>query len=190
MIVHFIASKSDIANNIGLLRKIVTAVHEEEHKLSLDWIEPAYVRQTTRQIEGPVDWNEAYKEAIEALTKADVVIAETSQNSFGVGYQVATALQQKKPMLLLRRANADSDAFALGPSDELMDHTTYKTDDEATKAVTKFLKDNDIQTKDMRFNFFIDRPIYNYLRWAAQKTGKTKAEILRDLVDREIKNQG
>ena len=41
----------------------------------------------------------------------------------------------------------------------------------------------------MRFNFFIDRPIYNYLRWAALKTNKTKAEILRELVQREIENK-
>jgi len=53
----------------------------------------------------------------------------------------------------------------------------------------KFMVDNDIQSKDMRFNFFIDRKIYNYLRWAAFKTGKTKAEILRDLVETEIEKQ-
>ena len=41
----------------------------------------------------------------------------------------------------------------------------------------------------MRFNFFIDRKIYNYLRWASFKTGKTKAEILRDLVENEIEKQ-
>ena len=55
--------------------------------------------------------------------------------------------------------------------------------------VEKFLNENDIQSKDMRFNFFIDRKIYNYLRWAAFKTGKTKAEILRDLVQNEIEKQ-
>jgi predicted DNA-binding protein len=55
--------------------------------------------------------------------------------------------------------------------------------------ILPFLEDNNISTKDMRFNFFIDRPIYNYLRWAALRTGKTKAEILRELVQREIKNK-
>jgi hypothetical protein len=53
----------------------------------------------------------------------------------------------------------------------------------------EFFVENDIQTKDMRFNFFIDRPIYNYLRWTSLKTGKTKAEILRELVEREIDHE-
>lgn len=188
MIVHFIASKSDVTENIVTLRKALEAIHSEGHKLSLDWIERAHNRHSTDSKQ-PLDWGEAYKEIVDALAKSDVIIADTSYNSFGVGYQVAIAFQQKKPILLLRRASADSDAFARGPSNELVAHVIYKDDEEMAKAVTRFLKENDIQTKDMRFNFFIDRPIYNYLRWAAQKTGKTKAEILRDLVDREIKKE-
>jgi hypothetical protein len=86
---------------------------------------------------------------------------------------------------MLYSETVDISAFVSGvPSS----NATFKTynDKNVSGIIKKFLKENDIQAKDMRFNFFIDRPIYNYLRWAAYKTGKTKAEILRELVSKEI----
>lgn len=55
--------------------------------------------------------------------------------------------------------------------------------------VKEFLEENVIDTKDLRFNFFLDRPTYNYLRWMSSKTGKTKAEIVRSLLQKEM-NKG
>jgi hypothetical protein len=88
-------------------------------------------------------------------------------------------------VLILRKKDADKSVFVTGIEDGWVQHIEY-TEDEIEKVVSKFLKDNDIETKDMRFNFFIDRHIYNYLRWAALRTGKTKAEILRNLVQKEL----
>ena len=78
--------------------------------------------------------------------------------------------------------------FAQGVVDGWVRHEEY-TDTTVERILKQFLAENDISTKDMRFNFFIDRPIYNYLRWAALKTGKTKAEILRELVQHEIEKK-
>jgi len=52
-----------------------------------------------------------------------------------------------------------------------------------------FLKENDVSTKDLRFNFFIDRKIHNYLRWVSYKTGKPRSEIIRELLNREIERE-
>lgn len=155
------------------------------HSLALDWIEKAYSRLNAKEMREEVDWSEIYKENLEVIAKADVIIAETSYENFGVGYQVAVAVQQKKPVLLIRHETADKNAFATGVEDGWVKRKEY-TNENLKDILDQFLKDNDIQAKDMRFNFFIDRPIYNYLRWAAFKTGKTKAEILRELVAREI----
>jgi hypothetical protein len=68
---------------------------------------------------------------------------------------------------------------------------TYKdySEDNLEAVIREFLFENEISAKDMRFNFFLDRRIHNYLRGAAYKTGKTKAEILRDLVRRDIRRR-
>lgn len=188
MIVHLITSKKNLDQTIPYLRRIVSVVHEKESSLARDWIEPAFIRysKVSKGIERPpVDWKTVQKDNLEAIAKADVVIAEATETGFGIGYQVAYALQLKKPVLILRNSEANLDSFASGLDNV---NVTYKEYEEKTleKHVEAFLNVNDISTKDMRFNFFIDRPIYNYLRWASLKTGKTKAEVLRALVQKEI----
>jgi hypothetical protein len=93
----------------------------------------------------------------------------------------------KKPILVLNREGVEKSFFASGIETGI-DYRKY-TQSTVNEILITFLKNNDIAIKDMRFNFFIDRPIYNYLRWAAQKTGKTKAEILRELVQNEIEKK-
>ena len=182
MLVHIVGSRYQITSNIEHLRALVKCVQEEGHKVVRDWIEPAY--QNAKAGNRVADWVFVYKESLEAINKADVVIADSTIPSFSVGYQVAMAMQMKKPILVLNKEGVSDSPFASGIEVGIV----YKgySPNNLKKIVTDFLQENDIQTKDMRFNFFIDRPIYNYLRWTAHKTGKTKAEILRDLVVREI----
>jgi hypothetical protein len=184
MKVHLITSRPTLEKDISTLRSIISIIQKNENTLALDWIDKAYER-TTGSGQVSADWAKVYKENLEVIAGADVIIAETSYENFGVGYQVAVAVQQKKPVLLLRHQTADKNAFATGVEDGWVKRADY-TEENLPEILNKFLEENRIDTKDMRFNFFIDRPIYNYLRWAAYKTGKTKAEILRDLVSKEI----
>jgi len=188
MKIHLIASRPTLEQDVALLRKIVVIIHENRHELAREWIEGAYDNFTKH---GHVsnDWSTIFKKSLEAIAGADLVIAETSHENFGVGYMVSYAVQNKKPILLLRRDGASDDAFARGVEDGWVKHESY-TDETVGNIVKKFIDDNDIKSKDMRFNFFLDRKIYNYLRWASFKTGKTKAEILRELVQQEIDKKG
>lgn len=185
MLVHFVGSRYEISKNIDHLRQLVEIIKREGHVLADDWVDDSYKSQ---QFEGKdfkdTDWSLLYKDSVEAISRADAVVAETSTPSFSVGYQVALAVSMKKPILVLNREGVEKSFFASG-IEAGIDYRKY-TNNDVDATVTEFLKNNDIGTKDMRFNFFIDRPIYNYLRWAALKTGKTKAEILRELVKNEI----
>lgn len=185
MLVHLVGSRYEIADNIDHLRQLVAIIQREGHVLADDWVEESYKSQ---KIEGKdfkdTDWSLLYKDSVEAINRADVVVAETSTASFSVGYQVALAVSMKKPILVLNREGVEKSFFASG-IEAGIEYKKY-TNEDVDETLTTFLRDNDISTKDMRFNFFIDRAIYNYLRWSALKTGKTKAEILRELVQREI----
>lgn len=184
--VHLIAAKDNVINDAAALRKISDIIRGEGHNVIDDWVDHAYKLRVSKTDEnGIADWASIYKTSLENIAKADVIIAETSYNTFGVGYQIAIAAQQKKPILLLRHEETKSDVFSTGIVDSWIKSSVY-SDDNIQSLVEEFLKENDISTKDMRFNFFIDRQIYNYLRWSAFKTGKTKAEVLRDMIAREI----
>jgi hypothetical protein len=187
MKVHFITSRPTLEKDIDVLQQVIKVIKDADHSIAYDWIDGAFKREIEAKAPAS-DWNTIYQDNLGAIAQADVVIAETSYENFAVGYQVAVAVQQKKPVLLLRHATADKNAFATGVEDGWVRHEAYDHEN-IERIVQSFLKENDITTKDMRFNFFIDRPIYNYLRWSALKTGKTKAEILRELVQREIANK-
>jgi len=49
-------------------------------------------------------------------------------------------------------------------------------------AVLGFLKEFDISTKEKRFNLMLDRKLQNYLTWAAKKSGKTRSQLVRELI--------
>lgn len=187
MKVHFITSRTTLEKDVATLQNIIKIVKDAGHSVALDWVDKAFEREVQSKMPAS-DWNAIYKENLGAIAQADVVIAETTYENFAVGYQVAVAVQQKKPVLLLRHVTADTNAFVTGVEDGWVKREIYK-EDTVAGIVNHFLEENDITTKDMRFNFFIDRPIYNYLRWAAFKTGKTKAEILRELVQNEIEKK-
>lgn len=187
MIVHFISGKTNIEENIEYLRRVITTIHLSGHVVARDWLEPAYLA-ATQGLRGEVDWRMIFEENVEGLNKADVLIAEATEKSFGVGYQVALASQQRKPILLLQREGVGKASLASGITIDCVELKHYR-EDNLESIIEQFLEENNIQAKDMRFNFFINRSIYNYLRWASSKTGKTKAEILRDLVEKEIEKR-
>jgi hypothetical protein len=188
MLVHLVGSRYEITKNIDHLRKLVEVIRREGHTLADDWVDVSYNSQEIEMKDfKDTDWSLLYKDSVEAINKADVIVAETSTASFSVGYQVALAVSMKKPVLVLNREGVEKSFFASG-IEAGIEYRKY-TSDNVDEILTTFLRDNDISTKDMRFNFFIDRPIYNYLRWSALRTGKTKAEILRNLVQREIDNR-
>lgn len=189
MLVHLIASADSITENIDNLRSVVGYIKEQGHELARDWIENAYSEEVNKTTSSNEDhWREIIQNNLEAIAKADVIIADISYDSTAIGYQIATALHQKKPTLLILQKGRQVSPFTWNMPSSFLKKVEYDSNN-LDEVIAPFLKDNDITTKDMRFNFFIDRPIYNYLRWAALKSGRTKAEVLRELVQREIENK-
>ena len=188
MKIHLVASKQSLEKDIDALRKMTALIKSKGHSVVREWIDEAY-ETNLKTGKTADDWALIYNESLSAIAGADVIIADATYENFAVGYQVSSAVQQKKPVLLLRREGVEESAFARGVEDGWVRHEAY-TDESIEHILEEFIKDNDITVKDMRFNFFIDRTIYNYLRWTAFKTGKTKAEVLRELVKNEIEKKG
>lgn len=186
MLIHFITTATSLnEENIENVRRVIKAIQAKGHTLAKDWIETAYEDIQKDRAAGEQAWQAIIEEDFEALAKADVVIADVSFDSTAIGYQIATAIQQKKPTLLILQEGRRVPPFTWNIPSSFLNKVEYNKDN-LDDQITPFLEDNNIAIKDMRFNFFIDRPIYNYLRWAALKTGKTKAEVLRELVQQQI----
>lgn len=188
MIIHLTGSAQDIEKDLPYYRRIIKTIHENDGILARDWIETAYHRHVKKIDDGDVDWKSVMDGNLEAIGRADIVIIEVSNFSFSQGFQSAVSLNQKKPLLLISRKPIKKHAIS-GYRSKLLTTAEYKTEDDLEKIVTQFIQDNTIATKDLRFNMFIDRPIYNYLRSVSYESGKNKSEIIRELIEREIRKQ-
>lgn len=186
MTIHFVSSRQNFETEYEYLSKIAKIIKDSGHTFAREWLEEEYKFVKSGRERSEEDWRKINQDNIAALSRADIVIVEASARSFSMGYQVATAIQQKKPTLILTRNDSLVGTFGSGIVSDLV-RIVNVTHEDLVTTINSFIKDNTIETKDMRFNFFINRQIYNYLRWASFKTGKTKAEVLRELVEREIR---
>lgn len=187
-VIHFIAPKTKLAEEIEYFRSIILAIHKRGYVLARDWLEPAYLTLIHSEPEKEIDWSDICRANIEAIPKCDIVIAEISTKSFGVGYDVGLAVSQKKPTLLLRRDNISKEAFLGGLDHPYVQKREYNA---ATidQIVGSFLEQYDSQPKDIRFNLFIDSKLNGYLQRTSVGKGKTKAEIVRELLLHEMENE-
>ncbi|EDK72476.1 hypothetical protein TM7_0390 [candidate division TM7 genomosp. GTL1] len=183
MIIHLVGNATHLKEDLPYLRTIAKKIHENGDVLALNWIDPANKQDVDTNT--PRSWDTVLDEHVDAVSKAELLIVEASQYRFGVGYFTAMATQNKKPTLLVSRKPLKGRSIT-GITDQYLTCRTYKTKVELGKVVTEFLKENTADAQDLRFNFFIDRQIYNYLRDKSYETGKSKSEIIRELLEREI----
>lgn len=187
MIVQILGNSQHL-DDLPFLQAIVETVHDSGAVIAHDWVSAAERTHKNGGRGAAVDWEEQYKENIEAISRADIVVAEATAYGFTEGFYVSQALNQKKPVLIVSHKDIKTLPIS-GAGHKLLQVQHYDNAEELQKLVAKFIKINTIATKDLRFNFFIDRQIYNYLREASYETGKNKSEIIRELLEEEIDKQ-
>lgn len=188
MIVYFSASTRKILDDVEGFRRIVNKIHDMGHTISNEWVEVAWLRAKGEHPRKYPNMEDLVYEAMACIERADLLITEASDSStFGVGFETAFALQCKKPVLVLVKHSSIQNTYALGIKHQLLISRTY-TDENLEATIEEFIKENTIKKKDLRFNFVIDRQIYNHLRLKSFQTGKTKAEFVRDLLIEDMKS--
>lgn len=190
MIVQIIGSAKNLKDDLPFVHGVVEVIHDTGAVIARDWMSAAQNRLNKNIIrdDTKVDWESVHQENIEAITRSDVVIIEATSYGFQEGFYTSQALLHKKPVLLITRQKLRSQLIS-GIKDKFLTVQHYDSLDDVKKIVTKFIKANTIATKDLRFNFFIDRQIYSYLREVSYETGKNKSEIIRELLENEIDRQ-
>ena len=88
------------------------------------------VGQTDRQI---------YEQDIEWLRESDIVIAEVSTPSLGVGYEIGRAVAMKKRVVCLYRSEVRDNVSAMIKGSSNLECAEYKTVEEAKKLIQVFL---------------------------------------------------
>jgi hypothetical protein len=190
MKIYFSASSQNIVLRIAAYRTICSAVIDSGNTLTRDWVEEVYAQAIAKEQNtyDTVSRRVSYEKSLKALDEADLVILDTSDETFNTGYQAATALQKEKPILIVSSVVREQITFTMGESTYLKQHLYYKNIKELETGVHKFIIDNDLKNKEMRFNLVLGRSIYSYLKEESEATSKTKAQVVRSILEQHIKN--
>jgi 2'-deoxynucleoside 5'-phosphate N-hydrolase len=84
---------------VAIYQQITEIVHTLGHRITSPQVADTNVTDDGKG--EPADPREIYLRDMRQLAESDVMIAEVSIPSLGVGYEIATAIQQHKPVLCL-----------------------------------------------------------------------------------------
>ncbi|RPI12654.1 MAG: nucleoside 2-deoxyribosyltransferase [Ignavibacteriae bacterium] len=130
-------------NNIN--KKIITHLKQYGLVLNEDLLEEEGNKERT-----PEHMNaEVHNQYMEWLKKCDIVIAEVSIPSLGVGYEIGRAMEDGKPVLCLFH-ESDEKLTAMIKGCDALHCTEYKSSEEALQIIDNFIKRNDEDTKKVK----------------------------------------
>lgn len=182
MIIHLTSNSRNLEEDLPFIEKITELIRNNDSTLAVDWTDEVKQRKDTGKVP---EWPAIMSTTLDAISHADILIVEATRYSFMQGYQAALGLLQKKPVLIVSREPL-KDRSVSGIKNRLLTIEQYSSINDLDKLVTSFIKANTISTKDLRFNMFIDRLIYNHLRNLSYETGKNRSEIIRDLIYKDM----
>ncbi len=78
-----------------------------------DLLSEVFVHDAINYTGSPLPENEIYIRDIEMITQADIIIAEVTNPSLGVGYELAYAEKLRKPILCLFNETSDKKLSAM-----------------------------------------------------------------------------
>lgn len=185
MKIHFFGSLS--GNETGKrdrtnYERIVEAIEKLGHKIvTKHYITkkvPEVLQETSKQHE------DYFRNMIDWIKSADVVVAEVTKPEIGTGYEVSLAVNYlNKPLIALYTQGRFSPIF-IGQNSDKVQHLEY--DSENILSVIKLALEDAKDQMDVRFNFFISPKIGAYLDWVSKDKKTPRAVYLRRLIEEDM----
>ncbi len=135
------------------------------------------------------DYEDVYKSKINRIKRADVLVAEISHPSIGVGFEIFYALSEKKQVLALYLEEAKNQASETirGVASRYLTVKSYNLENlpkllgDYFKYVSKKL--------EVKFNCILPPKLDSYLKEKAERKHTTKSAIVRSLIEKEMKQE-
>lgn len=114
-----------------------------DHLISRGHVVPTehLARPEVMELEVIVDPEDVYQRDVEWIGECDALVAEVSTPSHGVGYEIAYALSQGKPVLCCYRRGVPVSKMITGNKTEGLVVRTYEEDKQVVEIVDMFLAD-------------------------------------------------
>jgi len=184
MNVYFTASISGKSKYENEYKEIIKYLKQKQLNLT-EYVLNTSVTQVTKQ--SLTDKEKVYHEIASTIKSSDLIIAEISFPSVAVGHEISLALESNKPVIALHLKNTKVGLLE-GVRNEKLQIVEYKIENLHKEIDLSIQRAMD--SVDIRFNFFIPPSIVNYLDWLAKKRRIPRSVFLRNLIEREMENDG
>lgn len=132
---------------------------------------------------GSIDYGQIYESVIRGINNADLFIADISDPSGGVGYQIYHAFYQKKPIIVLFTENSQSNPSMVirGIKAKRLFTLRYKSLEDLESNLLPLIQKAKNQLK-VRFHLVINNKEYSFIETLANSLGISKTEYLKKLI--------
>lgn len=140
-----------------------------------------------RKPKSKISYEEVYGGKINRVKRAEVLVAEISYPSIGVGFEIFYALGEKKQVLALYFEEAQKQASETirGITSRYLTVKSYNLKD-LSNIIEKYFKG--VSKKlEVKFNCILPPRLDSYLKEKAKKEKTTKSAIVRSLIEREVR---
>ena len=136
MTIYFCGSIAGGRKFLKTYTKIVRWLQHQGHTIPSEHI----IAENVLDQENKLSAQQIYNRDIEWLTGADAVIAEISNPSLGVGYEICYALHHQKPVLGLFHKNVFVSRMITGNTNPNLSVCDYSSDMDWQKQILKFIE--------------------------------------------------
>lgn len=120
-----------------------------------------------------------------SISIADASIIEVSRDTFRLGHEATLTLMHSKPVLCVSRKR-DYSQYIKHP---LFYAYMYESVDELREVFINFIKEVENNSLTVRFNGMLSPHQKLFLDWLSKHENRSVSEIIRDLIEREMKNR-
>lgn len=135
MKIYFACSITGGREDEGIYQHLVDALLDDGHEVPTAHIAGSGVEEMDRQ-EDPAD---IYQRDVVWITESDLLVAEISTPSHGVGYEIGYALSLDKPVLCLHQQGREISKMISGNPHPKLTLQSYTGPDHAVELLSSFL---------------------------------------------------
>ena len=182
MKVYFTCSTAEFFKYRDLYFGIRNFLISQGHTLTRDWLPHTEEALKKGKLDMTRDIRQIYKECINSIKEADVVIIEDTISNFSTGHQITVALQNKKPTLVLwqgRKHRQFRQMFIHGIDSDILQVSEYELKD-LNDTIETFINKYESFAEKNRFHLVLNNVERNYLDWAQFTKNKSRTKIIKE----------
>lgn len=115
------------------------------------------------------------------IAQADVVVVEATYSGFGTGFEIATAIAMKKPVIVLYQQSVHNTPYVLqgivSETVQLLQYTPA-TLVEKLRAALDYVK----ESAEIRAKVAIPHALKDYVRWLSEHSDVSESAVMRGLI--------